>query len=153
PTPSGKLEFYSSTFAAWGWPELVISMAVESYVAPLAFDAAAGEMVLVPTFRLPVLVHTRTGNAKWLNELAHSNPLWIHTSDAARFGIAVGDLVRVTTEIGYFVLPAWVTEGIRFGVVACSHHMGRWRVNDEQGTDCWSSALVRLEEQGGRWRM
>jgi anaerobic selenocysteine-containing dehydrogenase len=153
PTPSGKLEFYSSTLAAWGWPELAIPTAIESHVAPSALDAAKGEMVLVPTFRLPVLVHTRTGNAKWLNELAHANPLWIHTSDAARVGIAIGDLVRVTTEIGYFVVPAWVTEGIRPGVVACSHHMGRWRVNDEQGTDRWSSALVRLEERDGRWRM
>jgi hypothetical protein len=32
--------------------------------------------------------------------------------------------------------------------------MGRWRVADDQGTDRWSSALVRLEERGdGRWRM
>jgi anaerobic selenocysteine-containing dehydrogenase len=154
PTPSGKLEFYSPTLAAWGWPELAIPTAIESHVAPSALDASAGEVVLVPTFRLPVLVHTRTGNAKWLNEIAHSNPLWLHTSDAAKLGIELGDLLRVTTEIGYFVVPAWVTEGIRPGVVACSHHMGRWRVADDQGTDRWSSALVRLEERGdGRWRM
>ncbi len=153
PTPSGKLEFYSPTLAAWGWPELAIPTTVESHVAPSALDAKSGEMVLVPTFRLPVLVHTRTGNAKWLNEIAHSNPLWIHTSDAKKLGIEIGDLLRVTTEIGYFVVPAWVTEGIRPGVVACSHHMGRWRVADEQGTDRWSSALVRLEEHDGRWRM
>ena len=31
-----------------------------------------------PTFRLPTQIHTRCGNAKWLNELAHTNPLWIH---------------------------------------------------------------------------
>jgi anaerobic selenocysteine-containing dehydrogenase len=154
PTPSGKLEFYSPTLAEWGWPELAIPTAIESHVAPSALDSNAGEVVLVPTFRLPVLVHTRTGNAKWLNEIAHSNPLWIHTSDAAKLGIELGDLLRVTTEIGYFVVPAWVTEGIRPGVVACSHHMGRWRVADDQGTDRWSSALVRLEERGdGRWRM
>ena len=77
-----------------------------------------------------------------------------HTSDAARLGIELGDLLRVTTEIGYFVVPAWVTEGIRPGVVACSHHLGRWRVADDQGADRWSSALVCLEERGdGRWRM
>jgi hypothetical protein len=59
----------------------------------------------------------------------------------------------VTTDIGYFVLPAWVTEGIRPGVVACSHHMGRWRLDQGKGLDRWSSALVKLEEHGGRWRM
>ena len=37
-------------------------------------------------------------------------------------------LVRVETEIGYYVVPAWVTEGIRPGIVACSHHMGRWKL-------------------------
>jgi len=31
---------------------------------------------------------------------------------------------RVETEIGHYVVRAWVTEGIRSGVVACSHHMG-----------------------------
>ena len=154
PTPSGKLEFYSSTLAAWGWPELAVPTAVESHVAPSALDAAAGEFALVPTFRLPVLIHTRSGNAKWLNEIAHANPLWIHSSDAARLGVEVGQLVRVTTEIGHFVVPAWVTEGIRPGVVACSHHMGRWRLAESEGPDRWSSALVRLEESGdGRWRM
>ena len=50
--------------------------------------------------------------------------------DAARLGVArTGDLVRVETEIGYFVAKAWITEGIRPGVVACSHHMGRWRLD------------------------
>jgi anaerobic selenocysteine-containing dehydrogenase len=80
--------------------------------------------VSISTFRLPVQIHTRGGNAKWLNELAHTNLLWIHPGDAGRLGIGPGDLVRVETEIGYFVVRAWVTEGIRPGVVACSHHMG-----------------------------
>ena len=44
-----------------------------------------------------------------------------------RSAVATGDLVRVETRIGHFVVKAWVTEGIRPGVVACSHHMGRWK--------------------------
>ena len=82
---------------------------------PRELDAARGEMVLLPTFRLPTLIHTRSGNAKYLNEISHRNPLWIHTSDAARLGLATGDLVRVTTEIGYFVNRVWVTEAIAPG--------------------------------------
>ncbi len=154
PTPSGKLEFYSPTLAAWGWPEYAIPTTLESHVSPRAVDAAKGEFALIPTFRLPVLIHTRSGNAKWLNEIAHSNPLWISVADAKRLGVEVGDLLRVETEIGHFVLRAWVTEGMRPGVVACSHHLGRWRVAEAEGADRWSSALVRLEEQGGgKWRM
>ena len=40
-----------------------------------------------PTFRLPVQIHTRSANAKWLDEIAHTNPLWIHPSDAATLGV------------------------------------------------------------------
>ncbi len=49
------------------------------------------------------------------------------------FALETSDLVRVNTRIGYYVLCAWVTEGIRPGVVACSHHMGRWRTHDTEG--------------------
>jgi anaerobic selenocysteine-containing dehydrogenase len=99
------------------------------------------------------MIHTRSGNSKWLVEISHKNPLWIHPQDAARFGDATNDLLRVTTEIGYFVIKCWVTEGIRPGVVACSHHMGRWRLQ-ETGMAQWSSALVSLEHAGdAAWRM
>ena len=53
------------------------------------------------------------------------------------------------TEIGYFVIKALVTDGIRPGVVAASHHMGRWRLKEDQGNERWSSALVQMTEQGG----
>src|SRR6185436_6940267 len=123
PTPSGKLEFYSATLADWGWPEFAIPTYAPGQVARSKIDTRRGELCLIPTFRLPVLIHTRSGNAKWLNEIAHSNPLWLNPSDAERVGVATGDLVRISTEIGYFVTRAWVTEGIQLGVVACSHHM------------------------------
>ena len=128
PTPSGRLEFWSSTLAGWGWPEHALPGYIRSHVHPSSLDA--DQVVLLSTFRLPTQIHTRSANAKWLDELAHTNPVWIHPRDAARFGIGgTGDLVRVSTEIGYFVAKAWLTEGIRPGVVACSHHMGRWRLD------------------------
>ena len=106
----------------------------------------------MPTFRLPVLIHTRSGNAKWLNEIAHSNPLWMHPVDAARLGVKTGDLVRVSTEIGYFVPYVWVTEGLRPGVVACSHHMGRWRLQRAPaataGRPAWSIWSARARGGG-----
>jgi anaerobic selenocysteine-containing dehydrogenase len=127
PTPSGRLEFWSSTLAAWGWPEHALPGYIRSHVHPSRL--APGQVVLLSTFRLPTQVHTRSANSKWLDELAHTNPVWVHPSDAARLGVArTGDLIRVETEIGYFVARAWITEGIRPGVVACSHHMGRWKL-------------------------
>src|SRR5437870_1674076 len=34
PTPSGRLEFYSSTLVQWGWPEMAIPAYVRSHVHP-----------------------------------------------------------------------------------------------------------------------
>ena len=145
-TPSGKLEFLSPTLRDWGWPDEAMPKPLESHVSRARVDRAKNEFVLLPTFRLPTLIHTRSGNAKWLYEISNSNPVWIHTSDAKRIGVATGDLLRLTTEIGHFVNRAWVTEGILPGVVACSHHLGRWRLADAIGNDRWSSALVTIEE-------
>ena len=153
PTPSGRLEFYSRTLSEWGWPEYAVPTYIRSHVHPA--NLADGQVVLIPTFRLPVQIHTRSANAKWLDEIAHTNPLWINPLDARRWGgIRTGELVRVETEIGHFVLKAWVTEGIRPGVVACSHHMGRWKPFGESRTGQRQlMATVDLDHAGARWQM
>jgi len=150
PTPSRRLEIFSTTLKEWGWPEEALPGYIRSHVHRAAMDPAKGEMVLLPTFRLPTLIHTRSGNAKYLNEISHRNPLWIHTEDARRLGIETGALVRVTTEIGHFVNRAWVTESIAPGVVACSHHLGRWRLHEGEGSR-WSSPRVSITRQGEGW--
>lgn len=147
PTPSGRLEFYSSTMAQWGWPEYAIPIYIKSHVH--RDNLAADQTILISTFRLAMQIHTRSANAKWLNEIAHTNPLWIHPSFAAKVGVTTGELVRVETEIGYFVVPAWVTEGIRPDVVACSHHMGRWKLTDEGQKQLM--ATVKLDHNETEW--
>ena len=149
PTPSGLLEFYSLTLATWGWQEYAIPTYIKSHVHPENMDP--DQMVLISTFRLPVQIHTRSANAKWLDEIAHSNPLWLHTSDAERLGVQTGDLVRVETRIGHFVVKAWVTEGIKPGVVACSHHMGRWKIHDEGQRQLM--ATVDLNQSETHWSL
>jgi len=152
PTPSGRLEFYSSTIASWGWPEHALPGYIHSHVHPSKL--AADQMVLLSTFRLPTQIHTRSANSKWLDELAHTNPVWIHPEDAARLGVArTGDLVRVETEIGYFVAKAWITQGIRPGVVACSHHMGRWKLAGHQHESGGTMATVDLHREDAGWSM
>ena len=152
-TPSKKLEFWSKTLADWGWKEYALPTYAHGHVHRSRIDASRNEYCLLPTFRLPTQIHTRSGNSKWLAELSHANPMWIHTKDARRLGVRSGDLVRVETEIGHFVNRAMVTEAIMPGVVGCSHHFGRWRV-EERGNDRWLSSLVRIEEKGdGRFAM
>jgi len=154
PTPSRKLEFFSKTLKDWKWPEHAVPGYIRSHVHWSHVDRAKGEMVLLPTFRLPTLIHTRSGNAKWLYEISHTNPLWLHPEDAARFGVTTGEMLKIATAIGWFVDKVWVTEAIRPGVVACSHHLGRWRLAEAAGGERWSTALVDLtREAPGKWRM
>lgn len=153
PTPSRKQEFYSQTLVDWGWPEYKIPTYIKSHIHEENMDRRQGDFPLIPTFRLPTLIHSRSGNAKWLAEISNRNPLWMHTSDANRFGWKTNDLVRVNTEIGYFVVKLWVTEGIKPGVVVCSHHLGSWRRIQDTGNR-WASSRVAIESpEKGQWRM
>ncbi len=151
-TPSKKQELFSQTTVDWGWPEYAFPTYVKSHIHTDHFNE--NEMVLVPTFRLPTLIHTRSGQAKYLAEISNRNPLWMHTSDGERLGIKTGDLVRIATDIGYFVNRAWVTEGMRPSVVACSHHIGRWRRAQDAKSNRWSTNQVKVyEEEPGKWKM
>jgi anaerobic selenocysteine-containing dehydrogenase len=149
-TPSGKLELWSDTLHAWGWPELehVVPWPLESHVSPRQIARDKGEMVLLPNFRLPNLIHTRSANSKWLYEISHANPIWIHPEDAARISVSTGSLVRLDTEIGWFVDKVWVTEAIKPGIVAMSHHLGRWRLEDDLGGNKATSGLASLDDDG-----
>ncbi len=154
PTPSRKQEFFSETLKDWGWPEYTVPVYIKSHIHPSQIDAAKGEFPLIPTFRLPTLIHSRSGNAKWLAEISNRNPVWMHSKDAKRFGIRTGDLVRINTDIGYFVDKVWVTEGMKPGVVACSHHLGRWRRPQDTEGNRWATNLVRInQEEKGQWKM
>ncbi|MBA3741734.1 molybdopterin-dependent oxidoreductase [Sporichthya sp.] len=147
-SPSRKLEIYSTPMKEWGWPEHATPGYIRSHVAASEIDLPAGDLVLVPTFRLPTLIHTRSGNAKYLNEISNSHPLWLNSVDAKRHGVKTGDLVRLRTSIGYFVPRVWVTEAIRPGVCALSHHMGRWRLHDTEGSR-WVQGLVDITHPDG----
>ncbi|UPK74603.1 molybdopterin-dependent oxidoreductase [Nocardioidaceae bacterium SCSIO 66511] len=152
-TSSRKLELYSDAVADFGWPEQATPGYIESHISHHRLDEDAGDLVLVPTFRLPTLVHTRSGNAKYLNEISNTHPLWVNGRDAERLDVRTGDLARVSTRIGYFVVRVWVTEGIRPGVVALSHHMGRWRLHESDGSR-WVTGHVDLQRSDeGVWKL
>ncbi|MCB0595896.1 MAG: molybdopterin-dependent oxidoreductase [Lewinellaceae bacterium] len=154
PTPSRKNEFYSQTMVDWKWPEYAIPTYIKSHIHEEEMDREKGDYPLVPTFRLPTLIHSRSGNAKWLYEISNRNPIWIHPKDAARFEVRTGDLLRVNTDIGYFIDKVWVTEGMKPGVVACSHHLGRWRRPQDAPGNRWAVNTVNIETDGnGGWKM
>ncbi len=152
-SPSRKLEWYSQTMDEWGWHEEAIPTYLKTHVYWRDLDLAGNERVLLPIFRLPTLIHTRSGNAKYLYEISHGHPLWMNPADADALDFATGEMIRINTDIGYFVMRVWRTEGIRPGVVAASHHLGRWRLADDAGNERWSSALVDIARRDGGWML
>ena len=152
PTPSKKLELFSTTLKEWGWPEYATPKWIPSHVHWEDLDMAGTERILLPTFRIPTLIHTRSANSKWLSEISHRHPLWLHPQDAEELGIEENGLVRVSTRIGHFVIQAWRTEGIRPGVVAASHHMGRWRL-DEDKAKSWMAGKAEIQNDGSAWKL
>ena len=154
PTPSRKNEFFSQTMIDWKWPEYAIPTYIKSHIHEEEMDRSKNEYPLVPTFRLPTLIHSRSGNAKWLYEISNRNPIWIHPEDADRLGVHTGDILRVNTEIGYFVDKVWVTEGMKPGIIACSHHLGRWRRPSDAHGNRWAVNTVSIDNDGkGGWKM
>ena len=77
-----------------------------SHVHHSLIDHEHGEYVLLPTYRLPTMIHSRSGNAKYLNELSHTHPLLVCPEDAERIGLqhrrprARGDRDRLVRHQG-----------------------------------------------------
>ncbi len=111
-TPSGKIEIYSRTLE-----NLAIRIARHTQrLAPDEWKGTADEKQLQlltahPAHRL----HSQLNYAELRKKyaVADREPITIHTEDAARFGIANGDLVRVWNKRGQILTGAVVTDGIK----------------------------------------
>jgi len=149
-TLSKKLDFYADWFGNdWKWPEYAIPIyprndAESEKMVHLVtqvhhkYMKADNEFALNNIYRLVYNIHTRSVNSKHLMEISQNhNPVWIYTKDAEKLGIKKGDAVKVRIvdtqsgiESGYFIAMAVPTEGTRPGVLACSHHAGRWKLKN-----------------------
>ena len=148
-TPSKKLDFFAEWFAEWKWPEYAVPVyprnegeyeKMKHLVTQVHHTHMKGdhEFALNTIYRLPYNIHTRSVNSKHLMEISQNhNPIWIYTKDAEKLNIKRGDAVKVKItdtvtglESGYFIAMAVPTEATRPGVLACSHHAGRWKLKD-----------------------
>ena len=103
-----------------GFDALPSWMSIPEHVKMGADDLA------LTTFKVNVQTHSRTQSCKWLTEIYHENPAWIHPESAALRGIRNGDLIKVKSSVGEIITKARVTEAIVPGVIAISHHLGHW---------------------------
>jgi anaerobic selenocysteine-containing dehydrogenase len=148
-TPDKKLDLFAEWLIDWKWPEYALPIYPRSekeydkmihLVSQVHHRYMKGdnEFALNTVFRLPYNIHTRSVNSKHIMEISQNhNPVWISTVDAERLGIKRGDAIKVRIEdtvsgleSGYFVAMAVPTEGTMPGVLACSHHAGRWKLKN-----------------------
>ncbi|HEY9128524.1 MAG TPA: twin-arginine translocation pathway signal protein, partial [Sulfurovum sp.] len=148
-TKSKKLDFYCQWFKEWKWPEYAIPIyptnaedrkKMTHVVTQVHHDfmQKENEFALNTIFRLSYMIHTRSVNSKHLMEISQNhNPIWINTEDAKRLNIKRGDPLKVTItdtvsglESGYFIAMAVPTEATMPGVLANSHHAGRWKLKN-----------------------
>ncbi len=117
-TPSKKIEFVSSRLQ-----ESKIE-SFKPYESPPKPDKGHYRLAFG---RSPVHTHGRTQNNPVLSEIMPENQLWINADEAAKMGIANGDLVQVTSSDGSHsgTINAYVTEFIHPESVFMVHGFGR----------------------------
>jgi biotin/methionine sulfoxide reductase len=125
-TPSGRIEIFSDTIAAFGyddcpghpvWLEPAEWLGAEqAQVYPLHLLSNQ------PRWRL----HSQLdcGDVSRSAKVAQREPVWINTDDAAARGIANGDVVRLYNSRGACLAGAVVTDAIRPGVIQLA--TGAW---------------------------
>ncbi len=102
-----------------------------------------GEQLVLTSFKVNVQIHSRSQNCKWLQEIYHKNPAWMHPATARRLlgpGVKDGDKVFITqampvisgspqrplTKVQRITARLHLTEGVHPDVVAVSFHCGHW---------------------------
>ncbi|MEW5768555.1 MAG: molybdopterin dinucleotide binding domain-containing protein [bacterium] len=120
-TPSRKIHVYVEEWEKYGFEPMPHYWPIPQH------QNMKDDQLIMTTFKVNVHVQSRTSACKWLSEIHHANPAWINTKTASARGINEGDLVRVTSKIGYLVTKAHLTEGIHPKVVAISTSAGHWR--------------------------
>lgn len=139
PTPSGKVEIFSSQWAALKNPALPpIPKYIPSWEGRDDPLAAKYPLQLITThFKRRAL--SQFDNIPWLRELG-LQAVYINTIDAQRRGIENGDLVRIYNDRGQVITRAMVTERIMPGVVDLP--FGAWFTPDREGVDWGGCANV-----------
>jgi len=117
---SGYFEIYSNILKEKGFAPLPTYMPIPEH------EKMGPKDLILTTYKVPVQIHSRSQNCKWLTEIYHDNPAKIHWKTATALGIPNGSKIKVKSEIGEIVTTAFVTGQVVPGVIAISHHCGHW---------------------------
>jgi biotin/methionine sulfoxide reductase len=134
PTPSGRIELFSSTVAAFGYDDCPGHPAwMEPYERLGSTQAEQFPLHLVsnqPTHRL----HSQFdhGPASRSTKIQGREPARLHPDDAAARGIKDGDVIRVFNNRGACLAGVKISDALMPGIVQLA--TGAWFDPDEDGT-------------------
>jgi anaerobic selenocysteine-containing dehydrogenase len=124
PTPTGKIEAFSTTLDRHGYPPL------PEYKEPMQ-STSEYPLILISGSRLPYVTHSKwREDAPWLLELQQEPLLTINPGDAKQRGIQKGDIVLLKTPWGETRVKAKLTKIVPHGIVAMMHGWARSNVNE-----------------------
>jgi anaerobic selenocysteine-containing dehydrogenase len=141
-TASGKLEFYSLELEKAGLPPLP---GYRSEVSGNGKEKLPFKLLTPPAHHF---LNTSFGASEASRRRAGGEPkVMLHPEDAARLGIADGDLVEADNDLGRTQLLAWVTEATQPGVLIAEGTWWPWHGRSGRGINALTSA--RLTSLGG----
>jgi len=144
-TPSGKCEFFSEREARAGRDPL------PHYIPPHEDPQTRPELAAKFPLQLltppaPSFLNSSFANLESMRRAAGEVSLEIHPDDAARRGIANGQLVTVFNARGRFRAKAMVGENVKPGVVVS---LGSWwRKHTADGVNCNTTTSTALTDLG-----
>jgi anaerobic selenocysteine-containing dehydrogenase len=165
PTPTRKLEFYSTALRDWGLGEYALPIyprtIKEHELFPLIVSQIHFKYIKTPSEGGDEFAYlannrylfqsenSRTEYALYNFELEPASYLWMNARDAAKLGLKSGDLVRVTIvetllndlEISYFVTRVWATERAMPGTVVFFPGRFRWKPS-------WWPSKIEIDYEG-----
>lgn len=103
-TPSEKYEFYSEAAATTGNHLLPV------YREEMAVPADRPVRLINPHWKYGL--HSQFQNLDWLMDVCDEPYVEMHPELAAQYGVAEGDGVRLTSDVGYLVIKAKLTETV-----------------------------------------
>jgi len=135
-TASGKIELTGTALLSWQQNPRSAALKPDEF--------------MLSTHKVAFHTLSRTANNKHLSELWHANPVWINKQIAQQLKVEDGGLIRVTSDAGYLVTKAWLTQGIHPQVIGISTSVGHTaygRVAKADPHNPESHAKAELEDQ------
>ena len=125
-TPSGKIEIFSETIDGFGYEDCPGHPVWLEPAEWLGCKKAEAYSLHLISNQPRVRLHSQLdcGEVSGASKIAHREPVWINSQDAAARGINHGDVVRIYNDRGACLAGAFVTDQVRPGVIQLS--TGAW---------------------------